>query len=53
MLLNDPGGARTHDLLIKSQLLFQLSYRVAEILTWCDAAIYGPSGSSGQDAIIG
>ncbi len=26
---NDPGGARTHDLLIKSQLLCQLSYRVA------------------------
>lgn len=26
---SDPGGARTHDLLIKSQLLCQLSYRVA------------------------
>ena len=25
----DPAGARTQDLLIKSQLLFQLSYRVA------------------------
>ena len=30
---NDPGGARTHDLLIKSQLLYQLSYRIAGILT--------------------
>ena len=30
---NDPGGARTHDLLIKSQLLCQLSYRVANIVT--------------------
>ena len=24
----DPGGARTHDPLIKSQMLYQLSYRV-------------------------
>lgn len=28
-LRSDPGGDRTHDLLIKSQLLCQLSYRVA------------------------
>ena len=27
-LLNEPGGARTHDLRIKSPLLFQLSYRL-------------------------
>ena len=26
--LRDPGGNRTHDPLIKSQLLYQLSYRV-------------------------
>ena len=25
---NDPGGSRTHDLRIKSPLLYQLSYRV-------------------------
>ena len=25
---SDPGGDRTHDLLIKSQLLYRLSYRV-------------------------
>ena len=25
---NDPGGFRTHDLRIKSPLLYQLSYRV-------------------------
>lgn len=31
---SDPGGARTHDLLIKSQLLCQLSYRVAENVTY-------------------
>ena len=27
-LRNDPGGFRTHDLRIKSPLLYQLSYRV-------------------------
>src|SRR6266550_2754882 len=27
-LPNDPGGSRTHDLRIKSPLLYQLSYRV-------------------------
>ena len=32
LVLNDPGGARTHDLLIKSQLLCQLSYRVTQSL---------------------
>ncbi len=26
--VGDPGGARTHDPLIKSQMLYQLSYRV-------------------------
>lgn len=29
---NDPGGDRTHDLRIKSPLLYRLSYRVAD---WC------------------
>lgn len=27
-LLDDRGGARTHDLRIKSPLLYQLSYRI-------------------------
>jgi hypothetical protein len=27
-LLSDPGGSRTHDLRIKSPLLYQLSYRI-------------------------
>ena len=30
--LSDPGGARTHDLRIKSPLLYQLSYRVGSVL---------------------
>ena len=38
---SDPGGARTRDLLIKSQLLCQLSYRVAEIVTRRGDAIHG------------
>ena len=25
---NDPGGTRTHDLAVKSRVLYQLSYRV-------------------------
>lgn len=50
---SDPGGARTHDLLIKSQLLCQLSYRVADILTRCGAAIYGCRESIGRGARIG
>ena len=29
---NDPGGFRTHDLRIKSPLLYQLSYRVLPAL---------------------
>ena len=28
LLLNEPGGSRTHDLRIKSPLLYQLSYRL-------------------------
>ena len=43
---SDPGGARTHDLLIKSQLLCQLSYRVAEILTGRARSIYILAGAS-------
>jgi hypothetical protein len=31
-LVDDPGGFRTHDLRIKSPLLYQLSYRVAKQL---------------------
>ena len=30
-IFSDPGGTRTHDPLIKSQLLYQLSYGVASI----------------------
>ena len=29
--MNDPGGARTHDLWLKRPLLYQLSYRVASV----------------------
>ena len=29
MTIDDPGGTRTHDLEIKSLLLYRLSYRVA------------------------
>src|ERR1700680_146338 len=37
---NDPGGFRTHDLRIKSPLLYQLSYRVLVALK-----IMGPHSS--------
>ena len=30
--MNEPGGTRTHDPLIKSQLLYQLSYGLAKSL---------------------
>ncbi len=33
--LSDPGEARTLDPLIKSQLLYQLSYGVRMLLGWC------------------
>ena len=33
----DPGGARTLDPLIKSQLLYQLSYGVVSALRFCGA----------------
>src|SRR5205823_12877412 len=45
---NDPGGFRTHDLRIKSPLLYQLSYRVAKQLQdkrelrWRQAASINP-----------
>jgi hypothetical protein len=29
--MSDPGGFRTHDLRIKSPLLYQLSYRVGNV----------------------
>ncbi len=32
LIIRDPGVARTHGPLIKSQLLYQLSYRVIELL---------------------
>ena len=36
-ILCDPGGARTLDPLIKSQLLYQLSYGVVSALEFCGA----------------
>ena len=32
LMIGDPGGTRTHDPLIKSQLLYQLSYGVAIVI---------------------
>lgn len=37
----DPGGTRTHDPMIKSQLLYQLSYGV--IFTFVSSLLYLPN----------
>ena len=35
----EPVGIRTRDLLIKSQLLYRLSYRLFQWLTWCSGLL--------------
>jgi hypothetical protein len=61
-LIGEPDGIRTHDLLIKSQLLYRLSYRLVQWLrgilklAWlsigsCVACVYSQAQDSGRRPI--